>query len=913
LTVLAGRTAECAQLDRALAAARRGQSAVLVLRGEPGVGKTALLGYAGERADGCRVVRALGMESEMELPFAGLQQLCAPLFGGLERLPPPQRAVLDTAFGLTLGAPPDRFLVGLAVLGLLSDAADGRPLVCLIDNAQWLDLSSAQVLGFVARRLQAESIVLLFAEREPAERDELARLPDLRVTGLSDTHARDLLASLISGPLDDRVRDQILAEARGNPLALLELPRVVPPAKRAGGFGLPNARPVPGLIEMSFRRRVQQLPAPTQRLLLAAAADPTGDPTLLWRAARELGIPAEVIGPAEADGVVELGSRVVFRHPLLRSAIYRAAPVDDQRSVHRALAAATDTDADPDRRAWHRAHATIEPDEDVAGELERSARRAQSRGGLAAAAAFLERAAALTPERARRAQRALRAAGAQQLAGAPEAALTLLADAATGPLDELDRGELQRLRGQIALDLRRGGEAVPLLLDAARRLQSLDPGVARETYLEALRAASIGGRLGSGVLATAQAARGAPRPAGAPRPVDLLLDGLGVRFTDGYAASAPTLKQALRAVRDEDGRPGQDVRWPGFARRVAPDLFDDETWRAFAVRNVQIARETGALAVLPLALNYLAQLRIFEGELDSAQALLDEADAIADATGTTPIAFATLLLAGCRGDEAKASALIEASEAEAIARGEGVILTFAEHARAVLHNGLGDYEAALARAHSASARDELMVSAWSLPELIEAATRSGRTEIAAEALERLAERTRAAGTELARGIEERTRALLTEGDDAEGRYREAIERLGRTRMRLDLARAHLLYGEWLRREGRRVDARERLRAAHGMLATMGIEAFAERARRELLATGEAVRKRTVETRDELTAQEAQIARLAAEGRTNPEIGSALFISARTVEWHLRKVYPKLGITSRRELRRALPERFVASV
>jgi ATP/maltotriose-dependent transcriptional regulator MalT len=491
--------------------------------------------------------------------------------------------------------------------------------------------------------------------------------------------------------------------------------------------------------------------------------------------------------------------------------------------------------------------------------------------------------------------------------------LTLLADAATGPLDELDRGELQRLRGQIALDLRRGGEAVPLLLDAARLLQSLDPGVARETYLEALRAASIGGRLGSGVLATAQAARAAPRPAGAPRPVDLLLDGLRVRFTDGYAASAPTLKQALRAVRDEDGRPGQDVRWPGFARRVAPDLFDDETWRAFAVRNVQIAREAGALAVLPLALNYLAQLRIFEGELDSAQALLDEADAIADATGTTPIAFATLLLAGCRGDEAKASALIEASEAEAIARGEGVILTFAEHARAVLHNGLGDYEAALARAHSASARDELMVSAWSLPELIEAATRSGRTEIAAEALERLAERTRAAGTELARGIEERTRALLTEGDDAEDRYREAIERLGRTRMRLDLARAHLLYGEWLRREGRRVDARERLRAAHDMLATMGIEAFAERARRELLATGEAVRKRTVETRDELTAQEAQIARLAAEGRTNPEIGSALFISARTVEWHLRKVYPKLGITSRRELRRALPERFVASV
>lgn len=886
---------------------------MLVLRGEPGVGKTALLGYAAERAEGCRVVRALGVEAEMELPFAGLHQLSAPLLDGLERLPPPQRAVLGTALGLTLGPPPDRFLVGLAVLSLLSDAAEERPLVCLIDDAQWLDRSSAQVLGFVARRLQAEAVVLLFAEREPAERDELARMPELRVTGLSDTHARDLLAWAISGPLDDRVRDQILAEASGNPLALLELPRELSPAKRAGGFGFPNARPAPRLIEMSFRRRVQQLPAATQQLLLAAAAEPTGDPTLLWRAARELGIPSEAVGPAEADGIVELGSRVVFRHPLLRSAIYRLAPVDERRSVHRALAAATDADADPDRRVWHRAHATIEPDEDVAGELERSAGRAQSRGGLAAAAAFLERAAALTPEPGRRARRALKAAGAEQLAGAPEAALTLLATAATGPLDELDHAELQRLHGQIALDLRRGGEAVPLLLDAARRLESLDPGRARETYLEALRAASIGGRLGSGVVAAARAARAAPPPAGAPRPVDLLLDGLAVRFTDGYAASSSSLKQALGAVRDEDGRPGQDVRWPGFARRVAPDLFEDETWRAFAVRNVQIARETGALAVLPLALNYLASRRIFEGELDAAETLLAEADAIAEATGTTPIVIATLLLAGCRGDEARASALIEASEAEAIARGEGVILTFGEHARALLHNGLGDYEAALAPAQSASARDELMVSVWSLPELIEAATRSGRTEIAAEALERLSERTSAAGTELALGIEARSRALLSEGDVAEGLYREAIERLGHTRIRLDFARAYLLYGEWLRREGRRVDAREQLRPAHDMLAAMGIDAFAERARRELSATGETVRKRTVETREDLTAQEAQIARLAAEGRTNPEIGGALFISARTVEWHLRNVYPKLGITSRRELRRALPQRLVASV
>ncbi len=889
-----------------------GESAVLVVRGEPGVGKTALLGYAAERAEGCRVVRALGVEAEMELPFAGLQQLCAPLLDGLDRLPPPQRAVLDTAFGMTVGAPPDRFLVGLAVLNLLSDAAEGQPLVCLVDDAQWLDRSSAQVLAFVARRLQAESVVLLFAEREPAERHELAGLPDLQVTGISHTYATDLLASAISGPLDDRVRDQLLAEARGNPLALLELPRDLSPAKRAGGFGLPDAQPVRGLLETTFRRRVQRLPAATQRLLLVAAAEPTGDLTLLWRAATELGISAEAIGSAEADGVVELGSRVAFRHPLLRSAIYRAAPVDERRRVHRALAEVTDADSDPDRRAWHLAHATIGPDEDVAGELERSAGRAQSRGGLAAAAAFLERASTLTLESTRRARRALKAAGAELLAGAPETALALLATAADGPLDERERGELQRLQGQIALDLRRGNEAVPLLLDAAERLQSLDLGLARETYLEALRAASVGGRLGGGRVTVAEAVRAAPPPAGAPRPVDLLLDGLAVRFTEGYAASVSTLRHALRAVRDEDGHPGQDVRWPGFARRVAPDLFDDEMWRAFAVRNVEIARETGALAVLPLALHYLAQLHIFEGELDAADTLLDEADVITEATSTTPLAIATVLLAACRGDEAPASAIIDASEADALARGEGVSITFAEHARSVLYNGLGHYDAALASAQSASARDELMVSVWSLPEVVEAATRSDRTAIATEALERLTEQTRAAGTELALGIEAGARAFLSEGEAAERLHLEAIERLGRTRIRFNLARAHLRYGEWLRREGRRVVAREQLRTAHDMLASMGIEAFAERARRELSATGVTVRKRTVETRDELIAQEAQIARLAAEGRTNPEIGEALFISARTVEWHLRKVYPKLGITSRRELRRTLPQRRAAS-
>jgi len=904
---LASRGAEGARLDRLLAEARAGQSAVLVLRGEPGIGKTALLGYAAERAAGFQIVRAAGVESEMELPFAGLHQLCGPMLGGLGRLPPPQRGALGTAFGLSSGVQPDRFLVGLAVLSLLSDTAGERPLLCLIDDAQWLDRSSAQVLAFVARRLQAESVVLLFAEREPGEVDELAGLPDLPLRGLPGDRADELLASALSGSLDDRVRERILAEARGNPLALLELPREVSPATLAGGFGLPGGLPLPGRIEASFRRRTQQLPAATQRLLLVAAAEPTGEPALLWRAAGMLGIPAEAVGPAEADGLLELGVQIAFRHSLLRSAVYRAAGAEERRSAHLALAAVTDAKIDPDRRAWHRAHATLVPDEDVADELERSAGRAQARGGLAAAAAFLERAAALSPDPGRRARRALYAARAKQLAGAPHEALTLLATAAIGPLGEFDQAMLQRLRGQIALDLRRGGDAVPLLVDAARQLESLNPALARETYLEALRAASIAGRLGGDARVAAGAAQRAPSLEGAPRAVDLLLDGLAVRFTAGYAASAPALRRALSAVRDEGGRPGQDVRWPWSARRVAPELFDDDAWHALGTRNVQIARDAGALAVLSLALNYLAVMRIFEGHLEAAAALLDEADAIADATGIAPIVFGRLQLAGFRGHEAQVSVLIEASEAAAIARGEGVLLTFGEHTRAVLHNGLGHYQAALDPAQSASAQDELMLSVWSLPELVEAAARCGRTELAADAVERLSERTQAAGTEVALGIEARSRALLSDGEPAEHLYREAIQRLGDTRMRPALARAHLLYGEWLRREQRRADAREHLRTAYEALTAMGMEAFAERGRGELLATGETVHKRTVQARYELTAQEVQIARLASEGLSNPEIAAQLFLSTRTVEWHLRKVFSKLGIGSRRKLGRALAD------
>jgi DNA-binding CsgD family transcriptional regulator len=861
--------------------------------------------YAAERANGCRIVRAEGVESEMELPFAGLHQLCSSLLVHLERLPLPQREALGTAFGLSTGAQPERFLISLATLSLLSEAADEAPVLCLVDGAEWLDRSSAQVLAFVARRLQAESVALVFAVREPLESDELARFPELWLRGLSAAHARDLLNSVIGAPLDERVRARILAEARGNPLALLELPREFSHARVQGGFHTPSDGELQGRIEASFLGRVRQLAEATRRLLLLAAAEPTGDTALLWRSAGELGLEVDAIAPAVGDGLLELGTRVAFRHPLLRSAIYRDASPVDRQAAHRALAAVTDAEADPDRRAWHLARAAVGPDEEVAAELERSAGRAQARGGVAAAAAFLSRSAELTVDAALHARRALAAAGAKQLAGAPEEALALLSAAAEGPLGELDRAMLQRLDGQITLDLRRGGDAVPLLLGAARALEPFDAELARETYLEALRAASIAGRLGSGMRAAAAAARRLPAGPGEPRAIDALLDGLAIRFTDGYAASAEPLTRALAAVRDDGGRGGK-VRWPWLARRVAPDLFDDDTWYALATRNVEIARESGALAVLPLALNLLALVRCFEGELRAAGSLIDEADGIAEATGTPPIVFGRMLLSGCRGDERAALALIEAGEATAITRGEGVVLTFGEHARALLYNASGQHEAALAPAKSASYRDELMVSVWALPELVEAARRCGRTDVATAAMERLAERTRAAGTDLALGIEARARALVSEDDAAEALYREAIDRLGRSRFAFDLARSHLLYGEWLRREHRRSDAREPLRAASDLFARMGAAAFADRARRELLATGETVRARAPDTRDRLTAQETQIAQLAREGLSNPQIGARLFISPRTVQYHLRKVFAKLDITSRNQLVRALP-------
>jgi DNA-binding CsgD family transcriptional regulator len=905
--VLLGRRSECETLDRLVAAVRAGESAVLVVRGEAGVGKSALLGYLIERASGCRIARAAGVESEMELPFAGLHQLCGPMLDRLERLPAPQRDALATAFGLSAGEPPDRFLVGLAALSLLSDVAEDGPLLCVVDDAQWQDRASAQALAFVARRLLAEAVGLVFVVREPSPTQDLAGLPELFVGGLDEGDASALLHAAIPGRLDERVTDRIVAEAHGNPLALLELPRGLTSAELAGGFGFPEVMPLANRIEQSYVRQLELMPPETRRLLLTAAAEPVGDVVLLWRAAGRLGVGIDAAAPAQAEGLIELGARVRFRHPLLRSAAYRAAAVSDRRDVHRALAEATDPATDPDRRAWHRAQAASGPDEAVADELERSADRAQARGGAAAAAAFLARAAELTPDPAERGRRAVAAAQAKFDAAASTAALELLATAELARLDELQRARLERLRAEIVFARTRGSGAPALLLDAARRLDPLDAAMARETHLEAMAAAMFAGRLGDepGVREAAEAAHAAPPAPHPPRAIDLLLDGLATRFTDGYFAGVPPLRKALDAFRRVEGVTAREARWLWLACRLAQDLWDDELWEVLATDGVRVARETGALGVLPIAATYRASLHVHAGRFDAAASLIEEADAITRATGMAPLKYAALMLAAWRGSEAEALGLIETGRLEATARGEGMGLGVVEWATALLHNGRGRYADALAAAQRGCEHDDVGLFAWALVEMIEAGARCGATDAASAALERLSARTRASGTDWALGIEAGSRALLSDGPDAETHYREAVERLARSRGVVHLARARLLYGEWLRRENRRVDAREQLRAAHDHFSRIGAEAFAERARGELLATGETAPRRTAETRDVLTHQERQIARMASDRQTNPEIAAKLFISPRTVEYHLHKVFAKLDISSRRELHAAL--------
>ena len=909
---LLGRANERDALDRVLGKVRGGQSAVLVIRGEAGVGKTALLHHCARQASGFRVARVAGVESEMELPFAGLHQLCAPMLERLGALPEPQQAALGVALGLASGAAPDRFLVALAALSLLAEVTAERPLLCLVDDAQWLDAVSGQVLGFVARRLLAESMAIVFAVREPSDERELVGLPELALQGLPDEDARALLATVLPGRIDESVRDRLVAETRGNALAILELPRALAAANLPGGFGLDGARASPGHIEESFLRRLEALPHDARMLLLVAAAEPVDDPLLVWRAAEELGIASAQAAAEPAEGLLAIGERVRFRHPLVRSAVYRSATPQDRRRVHLALAKATDARVDPDRRAWHMAQATTAPDERVAAELERSAARAQARGGLGAAAAFQERAATLSPEPPRRAARMLAAATAKRDAGALDAALRLLGAIDPESLDELGRARVAMLHGQIAFDQFRSDEAARYLADAAGRLEPVAAGLARKTHLEALGAAMwTGERDGpAGTRTIAQAALRAPPPQGAPAATDALLDGCALLLTEGHVAAAASLRQARELLLAPQPATDDHAHWlwfavAGNAITVVQELWDADAWRALTARHEQFARDSGALVQLQFALDMGAWVHALAGDLTRSAQALEEERRIAEATGNRSISSTEMVVAAWRGQEEKAATLIDATMREAPQRGR--VAGFAAYASATLHNGLGRHAEARDAARCAFEPDHLGFGPFVVPELAEAAARTGDDALLASVHAWLTERTRVTSTPWSLGTEARVRALMSEGGTAERAYRDALHHLGATRLRPELARAHLLYGEWLRREGRRVDARAQLRAAHEILAAVGMEAFAERARRELLATGEKVRRRAFDQRDELTGQERQIAALARDGLSNPEIGARLFLSSRTVEWHLGKVFAKLGIASRMDLRDALPD------
>ncbi|BBH69113.1 helix-turn-helix transcriptional regulator [Actinoplanes sp. OR16] len=899
--VLRGRDHERAVITGLLDAARVGHSGALVLLGEAGMGKTSLLDLAVTPATGLHVARVAGVEAERELPFAALHQLCGPLLGHLARLPEPQRDALRTTFGMRSDPAPEPFLVGLAVLTLLAEAAAERPLICVIDDAQWLDHASARTLAFVARRLGAESVVMLFAARRPADRADdgvLAGLPELHLSGLADADARALLDAVVRWPLDADVREAVLAEARGNPLALRELPHDRSPVKLAGGFGLPHGR-----IEESYLRRIDGLPADARLLLLLAAADPVGDPGLLRRAAALLGVGAEAGDPLHAEGLVRIGARVVFRHSLVRSAVYGAASTADRRRVHQALAEATSPAADPDRRAWHRAHGTAGTDEQVAQELEASAGRAQARGGLAAAAAFLVRAAELTADPTRRADRELAAARATYRAGSPDAAAALLAGAEAIDPGPLRGAWISLLRAEMAFT---SAAAPAMLLEAARRLETIDVTQARRAYLEAFAAAVFMGRFAgtTGLSEVAAAARTAP-PSPAPTPADLLLDALAVLYTEGFAAGTAPVRQALAELRRHPADQ-ETVHFFYVVAHAAHTVWDDDAWQELTSRHLRAARTTGALSGITFILYQRLALHLHQGEIRQAAALVDEVDAVGAALGDPQPAIAALAVAAWRGDESEVNRLLPAVTGTLTSLSQGAVLTAMHLFVAVLANGSGRYAQGRAAAELATAYPKEMGFAnWALVELVEAAARCGDRDAAEQALERLTGRTRASASDWGLGVQARSRALVTEGTEAEDLHREAIERLARSGAAFDLARAHLLYGEWLRRSGRTSEARTALRRAHDMFVSSGAEAFAERAGRELAATGAPAGARVAAAPTELTAQERQIARRARDGQSNAEIGAELFLSGRTVEWHLRKVFTKLGISNRRELRTAL--------
>jgi DNA-binding CsgD family transcriptional regulator len=908
---LVGRPVERERLVSLLGYAAQGLSAVLVVEGEAGVGKTVLLDdlVATAASRGVSTFRLVGLEPETPLGYAALHRLLQPFRSDIERLPEPQRDALRSALGLIGSSPPDRFLVGLGVLTLLADAASAAPLLVVIDDANWLDQESLVVLGFAARRLHAEGVVMVFAVRAPSGLPaELFGLPEMVVGGLAEDASLALLAALTEAGVARHVGARLAVELRGNPLALVEVVRELSPGQMAGGESLPDPLPVGAALQGVFDRRVARL-APSSRVLLAlAAAEPTAPPSQLWRASARLGIDPDAAAFDVGDVLEVTGDAIVFRHPLARAAAYRATPAGLRRQVHQTWAAVADEGTGRDRVAWHLANAAASPDDGVAARLEEAAEQVRARGGYAATATFLSRAADLSVDPVLKARRYVAAASAELTAGAPQRAAALLDQAERGALAEADRLRAERLQADLAYAM--GGTPTDQFLAAGRSSMPIDPAFGRETVLRALEFAIYAGRnvFAPAASTARQILAGAPIATPPLTSVDGLLYGLLER--DRSSEAAPLFRGALDALRERSLADESRLPWMPLGTMAAVDLLDLDAKADLVTEYARIARERGALATLPVALINVADACVYQGRYAVAEAALAESRSVSVALGSQHqdadrpgLADVSVLASRGHHDEAWALGRAVAAALSSVGAAGGV-----SHVRlwlAVLEIAFGNYGEALDLATYVFEEDLLAWGTPVLPNLVEAAVRSDKADMAERALARLEERVEASGALWGLGLLARSRALVSAADWAEQHYRDAIDLLERTTAAPDLARAHLLYGEWLRRERRRREARHHLRRAYDMFGGMGAEAFARRARIELNATGERARQRQAGTETALTPQEAQIAGLVTEGLTNRDIAARLFVSPATVEYHLRKMFRKLGVSSRTQLAGAM--------
>jgi DNA-binding CsgD family transcriptional regulator len=906
--MLIDRIEETARVNTLLDQVRDGMSGALVLRGEAGIGKSAILNATVESAQDLSVIRLEGIESEMQLGYAALHRLLLPHLPRLEHLPEPQRDALKSAFGLTSLAPADRFMVSLAALSLLGDAAREIPLLIVVDDAQWLDRESVGALVFVARRLQADRIALIFGVRESIDVGATFQgIPELLLSGLETDFARELLTASVPDPVSYRVAERIISVTRGNPLALMELSGELTSEHLSEQAPLPDPLPISDLIEARFLRQIQELPAETQIVLLVAAADSEGDPDTLRRAAAVLGISPADIEPARDAGLLNLRPHIEFRHPLVRSAVYGGATAENRRRVHHALATVTDGDDEADRRALHLALGAIGPDEDLAAALERSAAQARSRGGYAAESSFLVRAADLSPEPQRQAGRLLAAAQATFLAGNVGYSESLLDRARPHLVDPMERAQAQRLEGHLR-SVGNGQFAPALLFDAAKAFEPLDRAVSHHSLLEAFMNFLVYQQftVGTTGVEIAQAALDSLDAQSTPTTAtDVLLRGVAMRYAGNYSEAVPAMREAVRARVTMS--PEEINQWIYIGNIIAVELWDEEGARGTMERLEQAARPRGALPALQRALLGIALVDCRCGRFASARERYSELHDVTMTIGAH-VEFYDLLdvdLLCWQGDpqaRAKVAELIEGADAFCLAS----VVHSANLALSFLDLAEGQYEEALVTARSVTKGDAMGWGCQALPVVVEAGMRCGNREFASEALTSLAERAPVSGTPWALGLLARCRALMADGPNAAALYEQALQHFDKTSLAPEIARTHLLYGEWLRRQKQRTEAREQLRRSYEMFDTMGARSFAERARIELLATGERARARRAESAHDLTPRELQIARLAADRATSREIASQLFISPNTVDYHLRKVFQKFGISSRRELVGLLP-------